>query len=413
MTTTSEVSAYDRMVWPEGEVERWLVSGEHRRELLAYFGEAEYFMLRRLAIAAAAVPADPERCVLFVPGLMGSLLAQPRDRPQPDNLLWLDPNDIQQGHLSLLTMPGAQLVASGPVLYGYLPLKLVLQAAGYTVRCFAYDWRRDLADSGLVLSRVIAATRAREISVVAHSMGGLVARYALTTEAGQRVQRLITLGTPHGGSFAPVQAVRGVYPLVRRLAQIDPHHLPEVLARDVFSSFHSLYQMLPLDSALDLINSRSWPRIGPQPNATLLDRVPMLRLGGPDARINALAGYGFQTPVHIACVEEDFYYRYESAGDGTVPTARAVLPGCEAWFCNVPHGELARSPLVHEAVLKLLADEAPQLPGAPPPALDPPTSASDTELRQVLNEKIDWTRLDSTQRRAFLDSLNRPPPAGR
>ncbi|MET0279562.1 MAG: hypothetical protein ABW278_00360 [Steroidobacteraceae bacterium] len=409
--STTEISAYDRMVWPDGQVETWLVSGEHRRELMAYFGEAEYLALRRLAIAAAAATPDPDRCVFFVPGIMGSQLCQPRERPLPDNLIWLDPGDIQQGRFTLLTMPGQQLLACGPVLYYYLRLKLVLTAAGYSVRCFAYDWRRDVEDSGVVLSRVLAATRAREVSVIAHSMGGLVARVALRGEAGERVRRLITLGSPHRGSYAPVQAIRGVYPLVRRLAQIDPHHSPEMLAREVFSSFHSLYQMLPIDGPYDLIDSRNWPLTGPQPNATLLDRVPLLQLGGPDARISCIAGYGFQTPVQLTRVEEDFYYRYEYSGDGTVAAARAVIAGCEAWYCNVSHNELSRSTVVHEALLQLLADRAPQLSSAPPPLHDQPSSASDSELRRMLNDKIDWLQLDNTQRRAYLDSLNRAPPA--
>jgi hypothetical protein len=41
VSDSSAISAYDRMVWPEGQVEQWLVSGEHRRELHAYFGDTE------------------------------------------------------------------------------------------------------------------------------------------------------------------------------------------------------------------------------------------------------------------------------------------------------------------------------------------------------------------------------------
>ena len=48
-------------------------------------------------------------------------------------------------------------------------------------------------------------------------MGGLLARAALRS-AATRVQRVITLGTPHLGTLAPVQALRGIYPTVRRLA---------------------------------------------------------------------------------------------------------------------------------------------------------------------------------------------------
>jgi hypothetical protein len=253
----TDISPYDRLVWPAGVVEQLLATGQRRRELVAFFGEPEYERLRPMAVAAAAATQDPQRCVYIVPGIMGSQLGLPRTRPLPDNLLWLDPNDISYGSLVQLTMPGPAVLACGPVLHTYLPMKLHLEAAGYTVRCFDYDWRRDIAETGAVLSRRLASERAREINVIGHSMGGLVARIALQTDVGQRIQRLVTLGAPHGGSYEPVQAIRGVYPLVRRLAQIDPMHSAETLAREVFSSFHSMYQLLPLDGAHDLIDSRN------------------------------------------------------------------------------------------------------------------------------------------------------------
>ncbi len=410
MSHAADVSAYDRLVWPEGRVERWLAAGEHRRELVAYFGESEYEKLRQLAVTAAAVTPDPQRVVFFVPGIMGTQLAIARDRPAPDNLLWLDPTDIQGGRLALLAIPGETLLVAGPMPYTWLPLKLALHAAGFTVRSFAYDWRRDLAEAATAFARELAECAASEVSVVAHSMGGLVARAALASGAGDRVRMLLTLGTPHGGSFAPVQAVRGVYPLVRRLAQLDPSHTPEALSRDVFSSFHSLYQMLPRDAMPDLIEPRNWPRSGPQPNATLLARAPLLDMGGADPRIQAIAGHGFLTTVGVAEVGEEFWYRYEYGGDGTVPVTRATLRGCPAWYCPVAHNELPRDPTVQAAVVELLSGRRPSLATAPPMRQDQPVGASDTELRRQLTGKLDWAAMDPDQRRAFLDSLNAPPP---
>jgi hypothetical protein len=81
--------------------------------------------------------------VVLVPGIMGSQLGLPRPAPLPDNLLWIDPTDFQQGHLELLALPGPPIRSLGPVLYSYLPLKLALEAAGWTVRYFDYDWRQD------------------------------------------------------------------------------------------------------------------------------------------------------------------------------------------------------------------------------------------------------------------------------
>jgi hypothetical protein len=225
------------------------------------------------------------------------------------------------------------------------------------------------------------------------------------------VRRLITLGTPHGGSFAPVQAVRGVYPLVRRLAQLDPLHSPELLSREVFSSFHSLYQMLPRELTPDLLESRNWPQSGPQPNATLLSRAVLFDPGGADPRIDAIAGHGYLTTLNVANVGGEFWYRYGYAGDGTVPMARATLGGCRAWYCQTAHNELPRDPAVQDALLDLLEERTPRLPATPPAQHDDPVSASDSQLRGQLGGKLDWPHLDSAQRRSFLDSLNAPPPA--
>lgn len=403
------VTVYDRMVWPEAQVGDWLAIGYRRRELRAYLGDAEYEYLQPLAMAAARARKDPDRCVFVLPGIMGSQLSVARDSP-PDNLLWVDPAGFQHGDAMQLAWSSLPVRSCGPVLYTFLPLKFALEAAGYTVRCFDHDWRRDIAELGLEFSRRIAIEPARHISAIGHSMGGLVARAALRTDAGARIEHLITLGAPYGGSYAPVQALRGVYPLIRRLAQLDPVHSAEALARDVFATFHSLYQMLPRDAGLNLLDPRNWPSVGPQPNATLLERAAMLELGGADARIGAIAGYGYDTPLNIARVEDDFYYRYGAAGDGTVPTARATLAGAEAWYCRVAHNELPRSAQVHAAVLALLGDSRPQLPGAPPPLPDTPRSVSDAQLRAMLVGKIDWAALDVAQRRRFLDSLNASPP---
>jgi triacylglycerol lipase len=47
---------------------------------------------------------------------------------------------------------------------------------------------------------VLAETGAAQLILVGHSMGGLVARAYLARYGANRVLRLITLGTPHGGS---------------------------------------------------------------------------------------------------------------------------------------------------------------------------------------------------------------------
>ncbi|MEU9181646.1 hypothetical protein AB0C90_33255 [Streptomyces sp. NPDC048550] len=77
------------------------------------------------------------------------------------------------------------------------------------VLLFPYDFRRSIAEAAdrlaaqihLRLAGLSAAERRGRVVVVAHSMGGLVARYWLGVLGGWRECRaLITLGTPHRGA---------------------------------------------------------------------------------------------------------------------------------------------------------------------------------------------------------------------
>ena len=50
--------------------------------------------------------------------------------------------------------------------------------------------------------RIVAETGYERIHVVGHSMGGLIARYYVTRLGGdERVHTLVTLGTPHHGTY--------------------------------------------------------------------------------------------------------------------------------------------------------------------------------------------------------------------
>ena len=50
------------------------------------------------------------------------------------------------------------------------------------------------------IDAILAATGARQVVVVGHSMGGIVARAYLRRYGGAKVRRLVTVGTPHHGS---------------------------------------------------------------------------------------------------------------------------------------------------------------------------------------------------------------------
>ena len=78
---------------------------------------------------------------------------------------------------------------------------------------------RDVAkaadDLGAHIERICAQTGHDKVHVVGHSLGGLIARYHVQRQGGdRRVDSLVTLGTPHGGS---VLAHALPTPLVRQL----------------------------------------------------------------------------------------------------------------------------------------------------------------------------------------------------
>src|SRR5690606_8119547 len=194
--------------------------GAHATLLSAYFGEQRYRDLTELA-RLAEPRQDPDAPPVFVlPGIMGSRLGTVAR--QQHSLFWLHPATIAQGGLMQLALPGPKSMrALGVMLPGYLKLRLSLQVAGFRPIFHPFDWRRDLQSLARALLRVIERASNDGAFVVAHSMGGLAARSALGADHERSIRGLVQLGAPNDGSFAPVQALRAVYPTVRKIAALD------------------------------------------------------------------------------------------------------------------------------------------------------------------------------------------------
>ena len=410
------VTPYDRLALDDREAEQLLARGTHRGELEAFFGEREYRELAQLAHAAHRRPLHrgaPR--VLLVPGVMGTQLGMARRAPLPNDVLWLDPVDIGAGRLRALTMREPSAVRPlGVVLFSYLRLKLRLRAAGMSPLVHVYDWRCDLEVLGRELAALIEQQPLVPLMVVGHSMGGLVARAALALPAGERVQRVVLLGTPNTGSYAPVQALRGTYAVVRKIARLDHIHSAETLAGEVFRTFPSLYQMLPWrrSDGLDLYDSAAWPHTGPQPDPTLLARARTVQklLAPADPRFTAVVGVGQETVTAIARRREEFLYTVSRQGDGTVPRDRAELPGATTYYAAVSHSDLTRSDAVAAAVADVLRrGHTTRLPTRASRRARAIARVGDRALRRSHAGKVDWGALTPEQRREFLQNLNEPP----
>jgi pimeloyl-ACP methyl ester carboxylesterase len=410
------VTPYDRFAWSDAQVEQWLASGAHRRELGAYFGSSEYRGLARLARRAQAAPvADPGLRVLVVPGIMGSQLGLERTPPLPHDVVWMDPIDIHLGRLATLRLPaGAPIVPLGVVLFSHLRLKLALRAQGFAVEFHDYDWRLPVAECGRALAERLRALKPARVAIVAHSMGGLVSRAALTLPGTGHVERLVLLGTPNCGSFAAVQALRGTYAVVRKVARLAGQASAETLAAEVFGSFPSLYDLLPCGAcaaAVDLFDARAWPASGPQPRPALLAASHAARgeLAPADQRFAVIAGVGEETVTGVALRGGDFLYTLTRRGDGTVPVVSAELPGARTVYAHAAHSDLTRDPLVAAAVVDLLRrGKTARLPARWVSASRARAQVSDAQLRRTHAEKVDWGALTPEERRLFLENLNEP-----
>jgi len=115
-------------------------------------------------------------------------------------------------------------------------MRRALRRRGFTSVC---TWnysplQRDVESAaealGRHIERICRETGHEQVHVVGHSLGGLVARYLVQRLGGDhRVESLVTLGTPHGGSrwahMLPTPLVRQLRPgspLIRELSEPAP-----------------------------------------------------------------------------------------------------------------------------------------------------------------------------------------------
>jgi pimeloyl-ACP methyl ester carboxylesterase len=100
------------------------------------------------------------------------------------------------------------------------------------------DVARGAADLGGHIERICEQTGYDRVHVVGHSLGGLIARYHVQRQGGdRRVESLVTIGTPHEGSVLAhvvptplIRQLRPGSPLMRELAEPAPHSRTNVTA---------------------------------------------------------------------------------------------------------------------------------------------------------------------------------------
>lgn len=341
-------------------VEIALQTGEHRGLLEDYFGVDNYRELQELAKECASRAVRGGAKVLILPGIMGSKIGtKSKIASIFDDVYWFDPIDVFAGKLAQLKLGSvpSKYRALGVILFAYLSLKLRLRIWGFDADFHPFDWRQSIATLGQELKARLKREGSGTVSLVCHSMGGLVARWALGN--GAKCRRLIMLGTPNFGSFVPVMALRGTHPLVRKVAFIDPWHSAEDLASEVFSTFPGLTEMFPSPEKFDDLNLYDldqWPDDNLRPRRNILQRVRTVQaaLARADNRFSLIAGVNRKTAVNVALEGSGFSYEFTHEGDGTVPLAFAELKGAVTYYVEEGHGSLPNNRTVARAVRDIL-----------------------------------------------------------
>ena len=383
-----------------------------------------------LVVRAARRSRDTARSasggrVVVIHGIMGARL----DVVEPDgdsDRVWVNVWRLFDGRIADLELldgvrprdPRKQVRVAG-LLPEYLPLMAELDGR-WKVQPFAFDWRLDIDDSAARLAETIRAfAKGEPCHIIAHSMGGLVARRMITLfpdvwasmrdpEGKGRGGRLVQLGTPNRGSLAIPMMLTGQEPTVRKLAMLDrKHDLDDLLA--ILGTFPGSYQMLPapgsgFDDRDRLYRKETW---GTAPaNGDLLKRASsfhesLVKVVDPE-RVVYVAGYDQDTPYRLRIAKPGrFEYQWTRQGDGRVPHDLGLLDGVRTLWVDEVHGDLPRNVSVLAGVHDLLLtgntlDLLQSLPAARGMApkgwvRSLPEHASEADLR-ALNRGLDGVR---------------------
>jgi len=306
----------------------------------------------------AALPLCRD-AVMVLPGIMGSELVDVESgdvlwglSPKAYARFWTSPEGIRRLHLTDEERAGAyarvratrtlRLPSVSPGLGGFEPytalVKRIREQCPHSdaVAEFPYDWRLSVPTNAGLLADAAErhlqqwrqhprGSRDARLVLVAHSMGGLVARYFTERLGGREVVgQTITLGTPFSG------AVKAAYLL--NSGRGAPVPLPRARLRALVATLPGVHDLLPSYRCVD--DGGAGRRLTPQDVADIG--------GDPELAANSLRLYeAFAEPAResLSTVVGVFQPTMQSMRiDAGVVIPQWHLPAVSAGSAPVDHG---------------------------------------------------------------------------
>ena len=358
----------------------------------------------RGAAAGTNGSAQPERPALFLlPGILGSNLKVRRGNAT--QRVWLSARLLGNFDRLAYRADADDVESDGPVNLAYDKLASYFEVDHEVVR-FGYDWRAPIQgqakDLATLLRGALEARRGsgQAVRILAHSMGGLLARAVELVDRdlwqelmAQPDGRVLMLGTPNGGSWAPMQVLSGDDTFGNTLAALgSPFASAE--ARRLMAQMPGLLQLQAglLDEAQKLSLRDTWQQLADSDYAAELERNWWQRYAGEavtaawrwgvpgqevlDAAVGLrreldkqaaerlpqwvgklllVVGQAHVTPEGFQLSDKGFeYIEALDTGDGRVLLESALLPGVQTWKLDCSHGDLSTRTDAFPAYAELL-----------------------------------------------------------
>lgn len=340
--------------------------------------------------------AGPRPVLIFLPGIMGSHISVRDKKPGDIDRIWFNFFRLGFGQLERIADIDDQNVFAEDLwerFYG--DLAEYLGDSHTVIRC-PYDWRQPIEACAEVLkNRIDEALRdhpGQPIRLLAHSMGGLVARammqlYPDTWKAVLASDgRLLMLGTPNNGAQLMVHTLLGKTSSMRGLEKLDGKHgLQEVL--DIVAGFPGALSLLPRPGSVDAgggsgeyydpatwttlkaRNADRWygDRIAATPAEALLTKARSFwtstlsenKVPDPE-RVSYVFGQGEKTPCGVVTTADGrLQLLFTNEGDGSVTWQSGRIDNLpedqRCWYLPAEHSDLTGEKDHFAAILELVS----------------------------------------------------------